>query len=302
MTLVENLYVNALDLGVSAVVHAPAPVEAPSITSPSNNAVLTSSNVTVSGSCPIATPEVIVSIYKGTTLLGSTTCTADGAYSVTITLGYGKHTLLARVVTITGDIGSDSPSITVTRTASKPSPSPTSSPTPPSTSGPQVSAGLLEFFPQLITKDNFAIVRPPADSDGTNKNEGEVVWKFSIKGGELPYTVQIDWGDGAVETFKVASRKEREYIHIYGTLGTYTIKVKVVDAKGRESYFTTIATTQAYRTDAPSLALDSHFESIPPIVAFMQQYMFQIYIAAFSALLFLWYLEHARHIHRTMRR
>lgn len=310
MALVENLYANALDLGVSAIVHAPIPAGSPSINNPSNNTTVPSSNVTVSGDCPIITPAVIISIYKGTTLLGSTPCTDEGTFSTTVTLGYGTHALFARVVTITGGIGNDSSIVTVTRPAPMPSPSPIPNPSPsptatPRVSGPKVSVSLPELFPQLITKDNFAIVRPPVNNNdkgpGDTEPEGEVAWKFSIKGGTLPYIVSIDWGDGTVETFDVPTRSERTYTHIYKKLGTYIIKVKVTDAKGRESHFTTVATTQSYRSEMSGLALDSRFEATPPIVAFMQQYMFQIYIAAFSALLFLWYLEHARHFHKPVR-
>lgn len=308
MALVENIHAGALDLGVTATVPAPIPGGTPTIDSPTSGSTVTSSTVTVSGTCPVISPAILISIRKGSTSLGTTTCDGSGLYSVNITLGYGTHNIFARVVTITGGIGNDStPSTTILRPAPpapspSPSPTPTSTPNPdPPTSTPQVSIPLPQIFPQVISQENFAAIAPPTSggggSGGGSSKGGEVAWEFSIKGGALPYIVSIDWGDGTVDKYDVPSHAKKVYTHVYAAPGTYIIKVRVVDANGRVSEYNTVAASQFERS-SPALGLGLDNRSTPgnPFMSFLQQYALQIYVGAFSALIFLWYLEHGRHL------
>ena len=299
MALVQNLSASALDLGVTATVLAPVPGGTPVINIPTNGSVVSSSNVSVSGTCPVITPAVVISIYEGATLKGSTPCTTGGAFSTSITVSYGTHVIKATVVTITNEVGNSSTPVTfsyaVPSTPSS-SPSPTSAPPTPE---PGVTVDLLQFPPWVISKDNFLLIQPLAAGGETG---GEVSWKFIIKGGTLPYTVSVDWGDGTIEKYDISSHASRTYTHAYDSVQTYIVKVKVKDAAGRESEFKTVAVSQTDRRSAISLGLDSRYESASPWVAFLQRHAFQMYIGAFFALIFLWYLEHGRHLgRRTLR-
>lgn len=287
MALVQNLSASALDLGVTAAVLAPIPSGTPVINVPVNGAVISSSNVAVSGTCPIITPAVIISIYEGVTLKGSTPCTTGGTFSTSITVNYGTHVIKAMVVTITNEVGNSSTPVTFSYT------------TTPPVLEPGVKIDSLQLSPWVISKDNFLLIQPSDVSSGTG---GEVSWKFSIKGGVLPYTVSIDWGDGMINKYIVSSHAIRTYTHTYDSAGTYIITVNNRDAVGRESEFKIVAVSQTDRQSAIFLGLDSRYESIPPWAAFIQRHAFQIYIGAFFALIFLWYLEHGRHLgRRTLR-
>lgn len=57
----------------------------------------------------------IVAIYEGKKLLGAQPCTADGTFSVPITLSYGHHVLVATVMAITKEVGLSSSPLIVTR-------------------------------------------------------------------------------------------------------------------------------------------------------------------------------------------
>ena len=108
MTLVDKLDVAASNLMVTATVPAPIPDGAPIITTPMDGATVQTQNITVSGLCPVITPAVIITIYNDNVFAGSAICSADGKFSVPIVISYGDHTLLAKVVTITGGEGKTS--------------------------------------------------------------------------------------------------------------------------------------------------------------------------------------------------
>ncbi len=276
MAFVENLRAGALDLSVSATVPALIPTEAPVITSPTNNIKVASQNVQIKGTCPVVTPAIIVVIYEKATLRGSTQCTAGGTFSVVATFGYGKHTIVATVMTITDDEGQTSAPVMFTR------PMPAKS---PSLSTNQISNPHL--LPQVISTQNFV----PLQSNG------RVVLKFKIITGELPYIVSIEWGDGTKNTYSISDRKEHAYTHTYSATRTYDISIEIRDNAGQTAELQTVAVTYLL-PNGFGLGLDSHYNQVPPFVAFIQQHIWQIYIGVFSTLVFLWYLEHGRHLHR----
>src|SRR5690242_16476962 len=61
MAFIDQM-VGASDLQVHAKVPAPIPAGAPAITSPVDNSTVNSGDLTVSGSCPVITPAVIIAI------------------------------------------------------------------------------------------------------------------------------------------------------------------------------------------------------------------------------------------------
>lgn len=291
MALVQNLNASALDLGVSASVPAPIPGGSPVITSPTNNTVTTNSSVKVSGTCPVIVPPILIVIYRDSNSVGSTNCTPGGSFSLNVPLTLGKNNLLAQVQTITGGIGNSSSVILVTRnTLTTPSSPPSSEPGPISTPNVTIELPILE--PQIITEDNFTQV--PSDS---NK---PTAWSFSIKGGETPFTVTIDWGDGTIEKYTVHTHKVQTFYHTYSQPKTYNISAKVVDANGRVTVYNTVAVAYSSKGSG-TLGLDSKYQETHPIIALLQQYLWQIYIATLGALVFLWYLEHGRFFHRRLK-
>jgi hypothetical protein len=285
MALVQQV-VGASDLVVSAKIPAPMPTGAPVIVSPTDGTTIHSGDVVVSGTCPVITPAIIVAIYDGDTLIGSVQCGADGTFSVPVTLSFGTHTLVATVVTITNDIGASSQPVTVIY------PEPVTS-TPSKPGGSSISSNGFSFGPpvRIVASDIYVILEP----------NGHAVWHGRFADGTAPYTVRIDWGDGNVSTYKDVDQAKQEYSHDYKSIHTYKIIIQVTDSNEGTSTLYSVVVTLSLKDrsevgEGVGFMNDSQNSTTSPIVAFIQRYVWQIYIGTFSGLAFLWYLEHGRHM------
>lgn len=291
MAMVGNLAI-ASDLTITATVPAPIPGGAPTITQPLTNSTINASSVVVSGTCPVIIPAVVITIYDGTEIAGSNQCNVSGLYSVPISLSYGTHTLVATVVTITNQTGESSLPVTITRPApptpvvpptnpvvSNVSPSATPSATPGSTAAP--AAQLL----RITTTDKYMILDP----------DGRVTWHGVFSGGTAPYTVRVNWGDGQIEENIVLDQTEQVFSHTYKQKETYDVSIQAFDATGITSSLRTTAITNLAPLGVGIAPIRSQ-EQLAPVLTFIQEHTVQIYIAAFSSLTFLWYLEHGRNL------
>ncbi|MDB5177252.1 MAG: hypothetical protein JWN75_920 [Candidatus Saccharibacteria bacterium] len=289
MALVEQA-AGASDLRVSAKIPAPMPAGAPAITSPVDNATSNSSNLVVSGTCPIITPAVIIALYDGETLIGSGQCSVNGTFSLPVTLSFGKHVLVATVVTITDDVGASSSPVTVTY------PEPAASTATVKPDGSLTSPGQSVFGPpvRIVASDIYV----------TMQSDGHAVWHGSFADGKMPYTVRIDWGDGEVNTYTTVDQAKQEYSHDYKTITTHKIIIQVTDANGGVSTLYSVAITLSLQKRSETVGAvgmgvgssDNNGQPLSPVVTFIQKYVWQIYIGTLSGLTFLWYLEHGRHI------
>lgn len=275
MTLVGHL-ASASDLAVTAKVPAPMPKDAPVITKPVDGSIISSNTVVVSGICPIIKPAVIIVIYVRDAIAGSTPCSADGKFSVQVTLGLGMQEIIAQVVTITDDIGKSSAGVTVLRAIpSEPSRADSGVPT-------DETLQALPSMLGIVTNNRFV----PIGADGNAK------WRGSFAGGTLPYKVSIDWGDGTAGNYGVNDESEQVFSHRYDSQRFYDIVITVTDANGGSATLH----SAAMRVNQQSALLDRHFGPIPEPFALIQKYLWQIYILTLSGLVFLWYLEHGRHL------
>ena len=283
LALVGRL-VFASDYEVTATVPAPIPSGAPVITSPTDGSTVHTNTITVSGTCPVITPAVVIAIYDGSSLIGSAICSAAGDFSVPISLPYGEHSLVATVVTITGGIGQSSAPVKVTRADSKPIPD-THSPQTVGGAGVDTAGGSL-LTPLYIVPDK------PLLTLDANKH---VVWRGTITGGQLPYKITVDWGDGTSDTYEVKSHDLQTFTHDYDRASTYSIRLYAEDARQQRTVLYSVAVTFSV---AHQLLLDTTKDSTPGFVAFVQRHVVHIYIVTLSALVFLWFIEHGRHFVR----
>ncbi len=278
MALVDQISARASEYVVSATVPAPLPTDAPVITSPHTNAVVTSQVVAVRGICPVVSPAVIIMIYEGDVLLGSTPCGPEGTFTVPVTLTLGTHTIQAKVITITGQVGAVSDDVVVTYQV----------PATPSTGKTKDMTGDVAGIGlpvRIIPSSPYAVISPT----------GQVAWQGTIRDGSLPYSVTVDWGDGQMSTYKVGDNLEQSFSHQYSNITTHTIIVKVADAYGDTATVYSVAVT--YRTQQNlGLGVDGHLPSMSPFVSFIERYIWHIYIITLSSLIFLWYIEHGRHL------
>jgi PKD repeat protein len=190
-------------LGLQGRVTGPPPTTAASILSPRNNSTITSSPVTVSGTCPINT---FVSIYKNNVFAGNTPCTDDGQFSLLIDLFNGSNRLIAKVSDALDQAGPDSAAVVVTyQPAGVPA---------------------INYFPgsQLFLRSDDIVL---------GASPGQVVTRtITIVGGQGPYAISWDFGDGKTVLVPQNSEGESKVSHSYERPGTYKVIVRVTDSTG----------------------------------------------------------------------
>ena len=209
--------VTADSLYVYARIAAPVPTSPAVITSPSDNTTVHDANLIISGACPVITPQVIIAILDNGNTVGSAACDTSNNFSIPITLYEGANTLVARSITITDDTGPDSDPVHVTYVA------PVVPPTQNPPAQPPTSIGTGTSTPLVITPgQSFVVYGPSRDA----------TWTGSFSGGTPPYTVQIDWGDGTVNTYAVRDSSQQEFTHHYRHIAPYDITIHVTDTSG----------------------------------------------------------------------
>ena len=185
-------------IGVQGRLSAPPPTVGATISFPSNGQGFNTLPVTVSGICP---NDLLVKIFKNNVFAGSVMC-ANGSYSLVIDLFNGQNELVARVYDALDQAGPDSNVVTVVYTDSR--------------SGTASRVSLTS---------NFA-------KRGANPSE-TLVWPIILSGGNGPYAISVDWGDG--KTPDLISRPfpgTFDIEHVYDSPGIYNIIVKATDANG----------------------------------------------------------------------
>lgn len=217
----DTLYVTARN-------PAPIPTSAAVIINPTDGTTVTTSSITVNGSCPIITPRVIIAIVDNGSEVGSVACDSSDEFSLQITLAYGLHTLIARSYTITGDTGPDSDPVHLNYPAPPIIQAPQSTIPPNKSSGHnttnQPSSGATASSPLELRNARPFIVYGPT------KN---ALWIGSVHGGTAPYRIDIYWGDGSKDIIKVPDSNDLSIHHHYGQVKPYDIILKVSDSNNQ---------------------------------------------------------------------
>ena len=193
-------------LGLSGTVPGPAPTQAAVITSPRDGDVTSSSPITVSGSCPNGT---FVFVDKNSVLAGEAACD-NGSFSLQIDLFDGSNVLVARVVDGLGQYGPDSTPVNVTYNM----------PTTVLNNGASGKQLFLETDATVVAGEpNTSLAR-----------------SVTIVGGDAPYAVSWDFGDGGTNLMTVAQDGLISATHTYTSPGTYKVTVRVSDADGNAAF------------------------------------------------------------------
>jgi len=233
-------------LYVYARIAAPIPVGPAIITYPTDGATTDKANLTVKGICPVVTPQVVIVPVDNGKEIGSVPCDSSNNFAITITLESGKNVLIARSYTITGDTGPDSAPVTITYNPSVP---PTVSSTPTTTiTTTETSPAEPGISPLTLSADT------PFITFGPHK---PAVWIGTIAGGMGPYTLSIDWGDGATDSDTFPSPGQQTYQHSYRVMQPYTVTIQVHDMSGQ-------VITRHYAAVTPYVPPISSFLTAPP--------------------------------------
>lgn len=209
---------------VNAVVPYDPPTQASVIQQPTAGEVHETQQ-TISGTCQQAAPypDFVVSIWRSGFSLGSTTCD-QGRFSIPVVLRLGQNTLIARTITVTGDYGPDSDPLLLTLTApivAQPLPPSAPQPTSDTERNNAINQGGLSGL-VVTTEKPFGLM-----------NEGNsATIAVVVSGGERPYMLRLNWGDGTIESYSLAGPGTYTYSHKFQYKRAYPVLVQVRDSLG----------------------------------------------------------------------
>lgn len=217
---------------LTAQVEFPAPTTPAVITGGINGKTVQSATMVVNGTCQALTPNGAVSIWRDGIAIGSAPC--NGTFSITITLKNGANTLIARSASVSELYGPDSDPATVTLVLPSPVPAPDRTPANPAT---------VDDTSQNAGVARNLTAKPSQAFSTLDKNES-IILMVVVAGGETPYTIYINWGDGSEETRTVDRPGTYQFSHQYAKDGAYTVKGVVRDVLGATTTFSYAVVSQ----------------------------------------------------------
>lgn len=188
---------------VSAIVPAPAPKTAPTITKPVNGQVFSKIPISVEGTC---LSGYRVEVYRNNSLAGATICSGSGEFVLSIDLFEGKN-LLSAAQFNSYDVASPRSNI-VEVTYKRP-----------------VGGGVS--FPQ------FLILTDKAYQGLLAGETAEYI--IEVVGGNKPYAFSVNWGDGTVDLISVATAGRHYLKHQYQGAGTFQISISGSDNRDQKA-------------------------------------------------------------------
>jgi hypothetical protein len=200
---------------VKGKVAAPPLTEPAVITKPTDGAHFKTKPIEVSGTCP---DDSYVKILRGGEFVGLANCdNTTNIFSLQVDLAPGANSLEAHDYNITDDEGPLSNPITVYYDPPVP-------PVPPATAQGSPS---YTYVPQLVLTSDFQY---------RCYHIGETVsWIVKVNGGQPPFAVHVNWGDGAEANYVKKDNSELSVDHAYDKAGTFAIKITAVDVNGNQS-------------------------------------------------------------------
>ena len=186
---------------VSANVSGASPATAPTILQPSSGQTFSANPILVSGDCESG---LTVEIRKNGYLAGTARCSNAGSYVLKIDLLIGSNTLIARQYNGAG-YSPKSKSLTVLYRPNIP-PIPTAQ-------------------TQLILQSEVMMQAGGIGEDTS--------WTVQIVGGQGPYAVSWDWGDGTIDLKGLEIAGPLTLQHVYQKSGPHNIEIKASDKSGQ---------------------------------------------------------------------
>lgn len=188
--------------GIEGTVPTDPPKNAPTITFPTNGANITDLPVNVTGLCQTG---LTIKIFKNGVFGGSAVCN-NGSYSVQIDLFVGRNELVARAYDDLDQASPDSNLVVVNFPVSQ-----------------------FSGLNRVSLSSAFA-------KRGANPGQ-TLTWPIILSGGNGPYAITVDWGDGTQSD--IISREfpgTFDISHVYESAGTYNVLIRAIDKNGELAF------------------------------------------------------------------
>ena len=249
---------HADDLIVNAIVKDQPITDPAVITSPSEGQHFKAVPITVTGSCP--NHGAYVEVFRNNVMSGSAICDNTGHFELQIDLFAGANKLEAHVFNLTDDEGPVSAPVNVVYDAPAPS-QPTLQTPSPSKSSP------------LLLKTAFIYKGYYTDQ--------AVEWPLEISGGNKPYALNVDWGDGKNSIISRPEAGQFTISHTYTAagdkLGSYTIKVQASDASGNYTFLQFFVIVNVRNKAGISGGTNNIFSKGPPTLGGLHQWVWAVW-------------------------
>ena len=196
-------------IGVEGTIPSDPPKTAATIATPRSGQTFETLPITVSGLC---TKGLLVKLFSNNVFIGSAFC-ENGSYTMQADLLSGQNDLVARIYDALDQAGPDSNIVTVTFNDKQFNP----------------------FGGEIVSlSSNYA--QRGADP---GKN---LTWPIILKGGNGPYAISIDWGDGSpLGLISTPFTGTLDLSHTYQQAGVYKVTVKATDKNGIAAYLQLVA-------------------------------------------------------------
>lgn len=278
-------------VNVNLIVPGSAPTIGAVITSPSDKSKVKKPLVAVSGTCPSGN---LVALYNNGTFAGSSACSAESTFEITIQLRLGSNVVQAQNYDALNQPGPATAQINIVyeeESTSKTLQVNTSDDITVDESIPARDA------PQPRENPCYNPL-PPAATSWVNVTVSCVIRNIfigetldlpiTITGGIAPYAASLDWGEGDSPQLYILNQDGRHVLsHTFSTPQIKQLSVQVTDARGDTSYLSTIVAindTSVAASTAPNL-IDTFFE--PALVKWFESSV-PIYWAAVALVMGFW--------------
>lgn len=188
--------------GIQGRISSPPPTQAPTIAIPRDGQAFTEMPVTVGGLCQ---NDLLVKIFKNNVFAGSFQC-KNSSYTLQVDLFVGTNQLVARQYDTFDQASPDSNLVNVTFNTN------------------QFVVGSRVSMTSIYAKR------------GANPGQ-TLTWPVALTGGEGPYAISVDWGDGkALDLKSLQFAGTFDIEHIYDNPGVYNILIKATDRNGISAF------------------------------------------------------------------
>lgn len=220
---------------VRAKIPAELLTEGATIDKPSDQQRFTEQDITAEGTCP---DDSYVTLTRNNVYAGTTMCNSN-RWAIDVSLVLSANELTPQAYNITDDAGPTTTSRTVYYSLPQPPSDPTTPiVTPVDGASPTKTTSSKPAVPPLVLTGQFRYLGV--------KTGDQLVQSFSISGGQAPYAISIDWGDGSRDVVSRAKAGDFMVSHVYSTAGnqshnSYIIRLTASDNQDQKTSLQTMA-------------------------------------------------------------